>query len=110
MAKKVDVARTLADHERRLAALEALQHKGGPSPKTKVTSSRATLPQHIIKLRDAGFFTQPRTADDVHKKLLPIYHSEVDRVAMALLRLATKRKLRKATKKSDRRQYQAYVW
>ena len=110
MAKPDEVTKILADHERRLVKLESLLGKPTSSKKPSRPGKRATLPQHILQLRDSGFFAQPRTADEVHKKLLPTYHCEQDRVAMALSRLASRRELRKATKTVNQRLYQAYVW
>lgn len=109
MTQKDDVAKTLADHERRLIKLESILSKPS-SPSKSAHGIRSTLPQHILKLRDSGFFSQPRTADDTHKKLMPTYQCEPDRVAMALLRLAARKKLRKASKIVNKRRFQAYVW
>lgn len=69
-----------------------------------------TLPQHLAKLRDAGFFKEPRTAAEVHAKLQSSYHCDADRVAMALLRLKNARKLRKTTKTAGKKKLLAYVW
>jgi hypothetical protein len=110
MAKPDEITKILGDHERRLVKLESLIGKPTSSKKTSRPGKRVTLPQHILRLRDSGFFEQPRTANEVHKKLLPTYHCELDRVVMALFRLASRKKLRKATKTVNQRQYQAYVW
>lgn len=110
METKEDIPKILADHERRLAKLESLLAKP-ISPETTVRQKQlASLPDRIIQLRESGFFVHPRTADDVHKKLSPTYHCQPDRVAMALLRLAKRKELRKAAKKLEERKYQAYVW
>jgi hypothetical protein len=69
-----------------------------------------SLPDHILSLRDAGYFGQSRTAAEVNKKLQSKYDCEVDRVTMALLRLQRRKKLRKASKKVDDRKQTAYVW
>ncbi|MER2514148.1 MAG: hypothetical protein ABTQ25_17320 [Nitrosomonas ureae] len=110
MMENNEVTKTLADHESRLAILESILRKPISSGKVPQTNTHPTLPQHILKLRNSGFFAEPRTADDVHKKLIPTYHSEPDRIAMALLRLASKKELRKSTKKMEKRSYLAYVW
>jgi hypothetical protein len=107
MVKRDEVTRTLADHEKRLVRLETLLYK--PKSQQK-TSRRNSLAQHILSLRDSGFFAQPRTAKEVHKKLLPSYHCELDRVVMALYRVALRKQLRKASKSINGRPYQAYVW
>jgi hypothetical protein len=72
--------------------------------------SPTTLPGHILKLRDGGFFKQSKAPTEVHKKLNPIYECEFDRVAMALLRLQRRKQLRKSSKKAGKRQLAAYVW
>ncbi len=69
-----------------------------------------TLPTQIIKLRDEGFFRQPRSPSEVHIKLRETYHCLPDRVQMALLRLQRKRELRKSIKNGDREGQTAYVW
>lgn len=99
-------------------AEEALGDSTSAKPKHKSRVARAsvegaaptTLPQHIIKLRDAGFFKEPRTAAEVHAKLQTTYHCAADRVVMALLRLKNARKLRKTAKIVGKRKLVAYVW
>ena len=73
-------------------------------------SSRKALTEHILELRDAKFFKQPRTANDVHTKLQNSYPCALDRVAMSLLRLGRRRHLRKATKMTGKKKQVAYVW
>lgn len=74
-----------------------------------------SLPDRIISLRDAGFFTQPHTADEVHAELQDTskkdtyYYCEPDRVTTALRRLLKKGNLRKASR-SDAPKLIAYVW
>jgi len=68
------------------------------------------LPGHILNLREAGFFREPRTPTEVHAKLIETYNCLVNRVQMALLRLHRRRELRKATKKIGDQGQVAYVW
>jgi hypothetical protein len=75
----------------------------------KKPASRLALPKRIIELRNSGFFSVPRTAREVHESLRSTYPCEVDRVAMALLRLK-KKELRKASKVVDGKKQVAYVW
>jgi hypothetical protein len=99
-------------------AEEALGDSTGAKPERKsrvvrVSVERAaptTLPQHIMKLRDAGFFKEPRVAAEVHAKLQTTYHCAADRVVMALLRLKNARKLRKTAKMAGKKKLVAYVW
>jgi len=76
---------------------------------TKRTAGSA-LPDRILELRDRNFFKEPRTAREVHEKLRATYPCELNRVAMALLRLKAKKKLRKASKLVDGKRQIAYVW
>jgi hypothetical protein len=101
------IKKILDDHEKRILHLETLigKQKSPPAPK-----KRKKLTDHILDMRDKGFFSRPKTAPEVHKELQGIYHCEPDRVAMALLRLSTRKELRKATKKSAGKIYKAYVW
>lgn len=106
------IEKRLADLELRLRRLEAaagLESKSGKAPSQKPSSAR-TLPDHIIALRDSHFFSAPRTAEEVHKKLQATYHCEPNRVAVALSRLASKKRLRKASRRAGGRSYKAYVW
>jgi hypothetical protein len=68
------------------------------------------LPKHILALRNQGFFGEPKTAGEVHGKLQPKYRCEPDRVAMALLRLQRRKKLRKSSKVVGQKKQVAYVW
>jgi hypothetical protein len=68
------------------------------------------LPDHILALRGEGFFSEPRTPNEVHEKLQKNYRCLFDRVQMALLRLQRRRELRKAVKRDGDRDKVAYVW
>lgn len=107
MAGQDPLAKTIADLKQRLSHLEALLEN---APKKKKSAQPTTLVEHITKLRDSRFFAQPRTVEEVHKKPLPSYVCEPNRVAVALHRLAAKKQLRKAKKTNSGRGYQAYVW
>jgi len=100
----------LRDHEKRISQLESRFLRGANKPRRVATSERISLPDRIIDLRDKSFFSQPKTAEDVHKKLQDTYHCELNRVSMALLRLAKRKQLRRATKKVQGRLHQAYAW
>ena len=67
------------------------------------------LPDHILRLRDTGFFDSAKTSSEVHARLQTKYPCEPDRVAMALLRLQRRRELRKASKVTEGRKQVAYV-
>ena|SRR2546427_8195808 len=91
----------------------------GSKPKVSKHTPRETrergeakekLPGRLLALRSSGFFKQPKTATEVHKKLQPTYPCEVDRVAMGLLRIHKRKHLRKATKRVGKRKQVAYVW
>ena len=107
MKNSAEINRALQNHERRISALESMTSKHKPSPGKNVKKG---LPDHIIALRDKGYFSQPKTAVDAHKKLQGFYSCKVDRVAMALLRLAKKRQFRKALKIVSGRKQKAYAW
>jgi len=94
----------------RLQRLERVVFSEGPSPSPRITPSLKGLPGLILKLRAQGFFTEPRTALEVHEKLRSTYHCQRDRVAMALLRLQRRKQLRKASKVIGEKRQVAYVW
>ena len=98
---------------KRLAKLEkamlGVNSKNGADDRQK-SASQEGLPAQILKLRDHGFFRDPKTAKEVHRKLQPIYHCELDRVSMALLRLKTRKQLRKSSKLIQKAKQVAYVW
>jgi len=103
-----EIKKILDDHEIRIKAIESIV---GKHKKTRtIIKTRKGLPTYILELRDSGFFSQPKTAEETHKELQGKYHCETNRVSMALLRLAKKRELRKATKLINGQKYKAYVW
>jgi hypothetical protein len=73
-------------------------------------AQKLSLPDRLLQLREGGFFQQPRTAVEVHSKLLETYHCLLDRVQMALFRLLRRRQLRKTTKRTTEEEQVAYVW
>ncbi len=95
---------------------QALTHKSSRAraSKPEATASRSAasskLPDHILGLRDSGFMKQPKTGDEVHAKLQPSYHCDVNRVEVAMLRLHKRRLLRKTSKTVGNRKKVAYVW
>lgn len=99
----------LRDHEARIAKLELLFGENGKLAKAQKRGARASLTDHIVSLRDGGFFSQPKISEDVQKKLQGVYHCKLDRVSMALFRLAKHRELRRTTKSVNGKSYQAYV-
>jgi hypothetical protein len=102
-----NIKRILGDHERRIAKLESLVAK----PKAVATKKeRKPLTDYITELRAKGFFSQPKTSEETHKKLRQNYHCEPNRVAVALLRLVNRKHLRKASKTVNGKKFLAYVW
>jgi hypothetical protein len=87
---------------------------GGEMNVGRVQATIATkpkgLPDHILALREAGFFREPRSSSEVHAKLMESYHCLPDRVQMALLRLYRRRDLRKTVKKDGDQEQSAYTW
>src|SRR6266480_5906368 len=72
--------------------------------------SRDALPSHILRLRDTGFFKPAKTPNETHVKLQPIYPCDLNRVAVAPLRLRKRKQLRKASKLVGKRKQVAYGW
>jgi hypothetical protein len=106
MAKK-EINEIIKDHERRICALEVLI---GKSTKPKTKPRKRSLSDHILELRDSWFLSQPKTAEETHAKLMRKYHCELNRVEVALIRLAGRKQLRKASKIVSGKKYKAYVW
>jgi hypothetical protein len=86
------------------------RHKEAGRKLITKASSAKTLPSHVLRLRDEGFFGQPKTASETRGKLQPVYPCDLDRVAMALLRLQRRKELRKASKIVNKSKQVAYVW
>lgn len=107
MPKESEINEIVKEHERRISVLEKLI---GKTKKPKTKSGKQSLSDHTIELRDVGFFSQPKTAEETHAKLTGKYHCELNRVAVALVRLAGRKQLRKASKVVDKKKYKAYVW
>jgi hypothetical protein len=102
-----NIKKILENHEKRILHLETLIGKRKP---TTTAQKRKKLTDHILGVRNMGFFSRPKTAPVVHKELQGIYHCELNRVEVALLRLQKRREFRKATKTINGKIYQAYVW
>lgn len=107
MKSDSETKRILDNHERRISHIEALLL----NPKTITPSKdKRKLSDYIVELRNKNFFLQPKIAEEVHKKLQETYSCELNRVAVALLRLSKRKQLRRASKIVDKKTYQAYVW
>jgi hypothetical protein len=102
-----EILKSLQDHESRISKIESLFSKPKPATTKEKTSS---LANHLLGLRNHGFFSHPKTSEETHTELQEKYHCEENRVAVALLRLANRRLLRKASKMINGKKYQAYVW
>jgi hypothetical protein len=92
--------------------LEAVGERAKAPRKPRLVANLAknTLPPQILGLRDTGLFAQPKTARDVHAKLSTSYPCELNRVEVALPRLADRKKLRKTSKLVGGKKQAAYVW
>lgn len=110
MAQSDPVEKVLADHEARIRRLEKAFQPSSEKSVKQAQPAAKSLPDHILRLRDSQYFSTPRAADEVHKKLQPTYQCELNRVGMALSRLAARKKLRKASRRVGRRSLKAYVW
>lgn len=102
--------KVLADESLQSVASPRAPLKTRTVPRTAKSRSANTLSAHIVRLREEAFFKQSRTARDVHVKLQPHYSCELNRVAMALLRLQRRKLLRKTVKVVGKRKQMAYVW
>ena len=102
-----DVSKKLQDHERRISALEKILDN---VKKPKIRGNKQSISDHIIELRDAGFFSQQKTAEETHTKLSGKYPCELNRVAVALVRLAGRKQLRVSSKVVGKKKYKAFVW
>ncbi|MDD5544078.1 MAG: hypothetical protein PHX83_12975 [Acidobacteriia bacterium] len=85
------------------------RQKTSRKPAAKGASAK-TLPGHILRLREEGFFKQAKTSNEVHAKLQSVYPCDANRVAMALLRLQRRKQLRKSSKVIGKKKQAAYVW
>ena len=101
-----EINKILQNHERRISILE---NSTGKIKKPTTKDTKHLLSDHLIELRDDGFFSQPKTAEETHRKLTGKYPCELNRVAVALLRLAKRKELRKASKAINGKKYKAYV-
>jgi len=102
-----EVKKILDSHEQRIAALESNKTK---LKDVKIEKEKKTLADYILELRGEGFFKDMKIPSDVHEKLKSSYPCEKNRVDVALIRLANKKDLRRATKIIDGQSYKAYVW
>ncbi len=77
---------------------------------TVVASAPKTLSEHVLALREAKFFAEPRTEKETYEGVRTSYHCERKRVGVELLRLSRRRELRKASKTVEGKKLAAYVW
>lgn len=108
---KIREIKKLADE---ILASPSVNQKGSKLPtlthsRPGTISASATLPEHILQLREAGFFRTPRTSQEVHTKLSKTYSCLLNRVTMALKRLQRRKELRKAEKNVEGEKQIAYV-
>lgn len=96
---------------------ECLENLGseGTARKQSVKSKVQIIPahskslrNHIVEIRDSGFFKQPKTAREIHEKLQTVYPCDLNRVEVALVRLG--KQLRKTSKLQAGKRITAYVW
>ena len=95
--------------EAALADAEGQTSVDRPQLSQKKKSSRAistSFPDHLIRLRDEGYFSAPKTPKKAHSKISETYPCDLNRVVVALLRVKKRRLLRRIG--SDKRV--AYVW
>ncbi|MDD5680944.1 MAG: hypothetical protein PHI59_06865 [Candidatus Omnitrophica bacterium] len=97
----------IQEHEKRIIALEVILKKDKAS---KIKTGKKSLPDYIVELRDKGFFSKPKTAEEVHEKLEESYSCALNRVAVALIRLCARRALRKTYKMISGKSSIAYTW
>lgn len=71
---------------------------------------RKSLNIHILELRSDGFFKQPKTPKETHKKLSVTYSCKLNRVEVELGRLQKRKQLRKTSKLVGGNESVAYVW
>src|SRR5579859_2088821 len=74
------------------------------------STSRTTLEDHLIAIRDGGFFKLARTAEEINEKIQSIYPCERSRVTTQLWRMVKRKEIRKASKTIDGKKHVAYVW
>jgi len=109
MEKIDEIIRRLDEHDGRISKLENKEPKN--KGKALVKPNKDSLPNKIISLRDEDFFKPPKIVEEINKELSSKgYHCESNRVSMALIRLAKKGELRKATKIVSDKSQKAYAW
>lgn len=75
-----------------------------------VDHNREGIQRYLLDLRDRGFFKQAKVASEVHAELQASFPCELNRVAVALLRMHKKQELRKLSKIVDKSRKTAYAW
>jgi hypothetical protein len=103
------IKRILDNFENRISALEKVP-ASLPTRVVKGKKLKATLQSHILTFRNQDYFTQARTAKEVHSQLSGKYPCDANRVAMALLRLSDKKMLRVTNTKTKGKTLKAYAW
>jgi hypothetical protein len=107
MVDEKTMQKMLYDHEKRISELETiLKHK----KKSTNPEVKPSLSDRIIDCRNKTFFSKSKTAEEVYKEIKDSYPCDFNRVAVALLRLANRKQLRKTSKTINGKEYKAYAW
>lgn len=96
--------------EERVKKLEDFIFRKKEVHKTEIQKDKKSLQDFIIELRNSGFFSQPKISQEVHTEIIASYPCELNRVEVALVRLADKKQLRKSSKIISDKKFKAYVW
>jgi len=103
-----EIAQKIENLEERVSVLEDKFSKF--NKKEIKLKDKKTLSNHIIVLRDEKFFLKPQTSKEVRNKLGDCYHCKLNRVEVALKKLADRKELRITSKIISGKNYKAYVW
>lgn len=82
----------------------------GKTNKAPRNAPKNSLPGLILAHRDHGFFAKPKTAAQVHDQIKSTYHCDLNRVAVALIRLQKRKQLRKTSRLVNGKVQNAYAW
>ena len=97
-------------HEKRISTMERQLIVSPPTREVEKNSKKKkSLSGHLLELHMKGFFKAPKTAIEAHGEVLKKYPCELNRVAVALVRLSTNRELRTVSKTLSGKKYRAYV-
>lgn len=105
-----ELSKKVEDLENRINALEGKKVSSTNTSKKISINKAKSLSDHILDLKESGFFKTSKTAEETFAELSKIYSCEKARVVTELIRISDKKQLRILWKEVKDKKMKGYVW